>query len=197
MNRKERRMKNIMKFLIVIVLTIVLPSIVQAAGETIKTRIGKLHFTHDFANGCPTKETVKKLFDEMDFQRACQAYIWAIPIVAFTQWQSEHETTFGAKSGEIVYYPDYQSKLGLLTANATTPYALSFINLEETGPIVVEMPEAEVRGAMHSMWQIAIAAMIKPGKYLFYPLEVTFRRLPAIIRHLKLPPTACSWAFAS
>jgi hypothetical protein len=91
-----------------------------------------------------------------------------VPIVAFAQWQYAHEETFGAKSGDIVYYPDYVSKLGLLTANATTPYALSFINLEETGPIVVEMPEAEVRGAMHSMWQIAIAPMTKPGKYLFH-----------------------------
>ena len=30
------------------------------------------------------------------------------------------------------------------------------------------MPEAEVRGAMHSMWQIAITPMIKPGRYVFH-----------------------------
>lgn len=54
-------------------------SVTQAQGETIETRVGKLSFTHDFANGYPTKETVKLLFDEMDFQRACQAYIWGIP----------------------------------------------------------------------------------------------------------------------
>jgi len=137
-------------------------------GETLDTRIGKLSFTHDFANGYPTKETVEKLFDEMDFQRATQAYLWAIPLVSFAQWQHEHENVFKAKSGDIVYYPDYVSKLGLLTANATTPYALSFIRLDETGPIVVEMPETEVRGAMHSMWQVAIAPMTEPGKYVFY-----------------------------
>jgi len=137
-------------------------------GETLTSRIGELSFTHDFENGYPTTETVEKLFDEMDFQRATQAYLWAIPIVAFAQWQHEHEEVFGAESGDIVFYPDYVSKLGLLTANATTPYALSFINLEETGPVVVEMPEAEVRGAMHSMWQIQIAPMTEPGKYLFH-----------------------------
>ena len=43
------------------------------------TRIGKLSFTHDFANGYPTEETVRKLYDERDFQRAVQAYIWAMP----------------------------------------------------------------------------------------------------------------------
>jgi hypothetical protein len=42
-----------------------------AENKTVDTRIGKLEFTHDFANGYPTKETVEKLYDERDFQRAC------------------------------------------------------------------------------------------------------------------------------
>ena len=46
------------------------------------TRIGALEFTHDFANGYPTDATVERLFDERDFQRACQAYLWALPIVS-------------------------------------------------------------------------------------------------------------------
>lgn len=104
----------------------------------------------------------------MDFQRATQAYIWAIPIVSFAQWQKAHEETFGASSGDIVLYRDTQDKYGLLTANTTTPYALSFINLEETGPIVIDMPDADVRGATHSMWQIGITQMTEPGRYVFY-----------------------------
>jgi hypothetical protein len=139
-----------------------------AEPSTINSRIGPLSFTHDFENGYPTKETQEKLFDEMDFQRATQAYLWGLPIVAFAQWQYEHENVFGAKSGDIVFYRDYADKAGLLTANATTPYAASFINLEETGPIVIDMPEADVRGATSSMWQIAIAAMTEPGRYVFY-----------------------------
>jgi hypothetical protein len=55
------------------------------AQDTIKTRIGDLSFTHDFANGYPTDATVKKLHDEIDFQRACQVYIWALPIVSMAQ----------------------------------------------------------------------------------------------------------------
>jgi len=50
-----------------------------SSAETIDTRIGELNFTHDFANGYPTHATRKKLFNEMDFQRATQAYLWAIP----------------------------------------------------------------------------------------------------------------------
>jgi len=56
-------------------------------AETLDTRIGKLEFTHDFADGYPTDATVKKLFNEMDFQRAVQAYIWAIPFASMAQWQ--------------------------------------------------------------------------------------------------------------
>ena len=60
------------------------------AQETIKTRIGDLSFTHDFANGYPTDATQQLLFNEIDFQRACQTYIWSIPIVSFAQWQYAH-----------------------------------------------------------------------------------------------------------
>jgi len=146
----------------------VLLSGVAMAEETVETRIGPLTFTHDFENGYPTKETQEKLFDEMDFQRATQAYIWGLPIVAFAQWQKAHEQTFGAKSGDIVLYRDTVDKYGLLTANTTTPYALSFINLTDTGPIWIEMPDAEVRGATHSMWQIGITQMTEPGSYVFH-----------------------------
>jgi len=52
------------------------PANAQSAGsasQRIETRIGTLEFTHDFANGYPTDATSEKLYDERDFQRACQA----------------------------------------------------------------------------------------------------------------------------
>jgi len=52
-------------------------------AQTLDTRIGKLQFTHDFASGYPTKETIERLYDERDFQRACQVYLWSIPAVSF------------------------------------------------------------------------------------------------------------------
>jgi len=48
----------------------------SSQAETMKTRIGKLQFT----SGYPTEKTVQKLYDELDFQRAVQAYLWALPI---------------------------------------------------------------------------------------------------------------------
>ena len=89
----------------------------------------------------PTKAAIAKLYDERDFRRATQSYILALPIVAMANWQQAHEQTFGAKSGDVVIYNDFVSKRGILTANATTPYVISFFNLAETGPVVVDMPE--------------------------------------------------------
>jgi hypothetical protein len=131
------------------------------------TRIGALEFTHDFANGYPTDATVERLFDERDFQRACQAYLWALPIVSMAQWQHEHTVTLGAANGQIVYCEGYRDKLGGLTYNAMTPYALPFIDLASEGPFVAEMPEGPIRGAAHDMWQIAITQITEPGRYLF------------------------------
>lgn len=134
--------------------------------NTIQTRIGELSFTHDFENGYPTKSTQQHLFDELDFQRAVQVYIWSVPIVSFAQWQHAHMEQLGAENGQIVFFESYEDKLGGLTFNTTTPYAISFIDLSE-GPWVIVMPEGEVRGAANDFWQIGVAQMTKPGKYLF------------------------------
>jgi hypothetical protein len=150
--------------LVAIIAVLLASSPIQA--ETVKTPIGELEFTHDFANGYPTDATVKKLYDARDFQRACQAYLWAIPIVSMAQWQYAHMATLGAENGQIVYIESYRDRVGGLTYNATTPYVLPFIDLAD-GPFVAVLPEGEVRGSAHDMWQMAITQLTEPGKYLF------------------------------
>jgi len=138
------------------------------ASETIQTRIGPLSFTHGFQTGYPTDETIKKLYNELDFQRAVQAYIWSIPLVSMAQWRWSQANELGAKNGELVAVETYADKIGGLTYNATTPYVLPFMDLAE-GPWVVEMPgpKGSVRGAAHDMWQIGISQLTEPGKYIF------------------------------
>ncbi len=137
------------------------------AGETVQTRIGPLSFTHSFENGYPTDETIQRLYEELDFQRAVQSYIWAIPLVSMAQWRLAHEQ-LGAENGKIVFLESYRDKLGGLTFNATTSYAFPFIDLTEE-PWVLEVPgpEGSVRGAAHDMWQIGITQITEPGKYVF------------------------------
>ena len=140
--------------------------LMASAEDVVQTRIGELTFTHDFAAGYPTDATIDKLFDEIDFQRASQAYIWAIPLVSMAQWQYAYNVTLGAENGQITFLNGYDDILGGLTFNATTPYALVFIDLSKE-PWIVHMPEGEVRGAAHDMWQREITSMTKPGKYVF------------------------------
>ncbi len=135
----------------------------QTPAETFDTPIGRLSFTPDFINGYPSGESVELLFDQIDFQRACQAYLWSIPIVSFAEWQKAHEVTFKARSGDVVVYDNYLAKLGILTANATTPYIISFFNLEETGPMVVRMPAGAVAGFADDMWQRPLIDMGQTG----------------------------------
>jgi hypothetical protein len=113
----------------------------KTSPAKISTRIGDLEFTEGgFAGGYPTLGTVKVLRDELDFQRATQAYIWAMPLVSYGEWLRVHEQTFKAGDGDIVLYKTPQAKQGILTANVTTPYAISFADLTRTGPLVFEVP---------------------------------------------------------
>lgn len=159
---------------------------IASAEETISTAIGELSFTHDFENGYPTQETQQKLFDEMDFQRACQAYIWSLPLVTFQQWANEHER-LGVEPNDILLYYGVEDKYGLLTANTTTPYVISFVNLTDDGPVVIDMPDANVRGATHSMWQIGITQMTEPGKYVFYAPGTEAPNLPEGAKSFEAP----------
>ena len=52
-----------------------------ARADTVSTRVGNLEFQGSY----PTDATIEKLYDERDFQRATQAYIWALPIVGMAQ----------------------------------------------------------------------------------------------------------------
>jgi hypothetical protein len=88
--------------------TTVAPTAAQAEVPTnasIDTPIGKL----EVVNGYPTDATVTKLYDEMDFQRAVQAYLWGLPYVAMGQWQDEQRTKFGAQNLQYVDYFDFRT----------------------------------------------------------------------------------------
>ena len=49
----------------------------------------------------PARESIPAIFDELDFQFACQAYLWALPLVSYAQWKSQHEEVFGHTAGGV------------------------------------------------------------------------------------------------
>jgi hypothetical protein len=124
----------------------------------------------------PRREDLSLVFDELDHQLACQVYLWALPLVSYAQWQTQHRDVFGATNYDLVHYVSYQDRLGLITANATTPYILNFIDLAETGPLVVELPPGPTAGGLSDFWQreCGILGEMGPdqgagGKHLIVP----------------------------
>lgn len=124
----------------------------------------------------PAKGSVPELFDEMDYQQAVQCYLWGLPIVTYAEWQHIHYDLFGASSNDLVFYNSYEDRLGILTANATTPYIITFIDLLKNGPTVIEMPPGHTAGGIGDFWQRETSAIGemgpdkgKGGKYILVP----------------------------
>ncbi|MCF6171201.1 MAG: DUF1214 domain-containing protein [Bacteroidales bacterium] len=125
----------------------------ETSPTTVSTRLGDLNFTDGgFGGGYPTLETSERLKAELDFQKACQAYLWAVPLVSYYNWFDEHKK-FGARDGAIVHYVSAEAKQGILTGNGTTPYALVFADLMNTGPLVLDVPPGAAAGVVDDMFQ--------------------------------------------
>jgi hypothetical protein len=131
----------------------------RALEGTIDTRIGTL----EFENGYPSDETIDKLYEEMDFQRAVQAYLWGLPMVEMAEWARNHHEVFGAGQFDFTTYLNFTEKQGILTANATTPYMMAFPNLLETGPLVFEIPAGPTAGGLLDFWQRPFADLGQTG----------------------------------
>jgi len=132
--------------------SLALPAVAQVRPVlqgTEDTRIGKI----EFDKGFPSKKAVEKLYDELDFQRACQAYIWALPIIGFAEWQASTAKSLGAGDLDYVIYLSVEDKLGILTPNASTPYIIAYPDLSKTGPLVVEVPAGASAGGVLDFWQ--------------------------------------------
>jgi len=111
----------------------------------------------------PRREDLGLVFDELDYQMACQVYLWALPLVSYAQWRNQHYEVFGATSSDLVHYVSYADRLGLITANATTPYTLNFFDLAETGPLVIELPPGPTAGGISDFWERECAVLGEMG----------------------------------
>lgn len=148
-------------------------------SETISTRSGDLTFNL----GVPTKETVARLYDEMDYQRACQLYLWAMPLVSFEQLRLVLEGTAGAFANDVAVFEGFSNLLVFFTPNATTPYTLGYLDLAKTGPVDMDVPAGPTAGAVLDFWQrpltdlgVAGPDQGRGGKYVLSDRGRKFRR---------------------
>ena len=123
----------------------------QNTTATIDTRIGVL----EYQGGYPTDETVRKAFDQLDVQRATQAYLEFMPLASVQSIFESHIRDMGMAAGDVAVYVEpgagKSESIGL-TYNTESVYASAFTDLAEQGPVVVEVPP-NVLGVVDDGWQ--------------------------------------------
>ena len=141
-----------------------------AAPDKIDTRLGTLNFF----DGFPDKATVEKLYDNLDFQRAVQAYLLAIPAVSQAANRNAIRTLGPVNTVVPIFEQLMDSRSIFLTANDNTVYSWTWLDLTK-GPLVLEVPP-KVLGAINDTWfrwviDVGITGPDKGkgGKYLLLP----------------------------
>jgi hypothetical protein len=147
----------------------------KPAPDRIETRFGTLKFEHE---AFPTEETVRKLYDQMDLQRATQAYMDFLPALSVYGIVKGQIRDFGFKTAsDIGVHPSpglTPSEL-YLTGNNSTVYAVASLDLKIDGPTVVEIPPGMYGTADDAAFRFLVDFGFvgpdrgKGGKYLFLP----------------------------
>ncbi|MFA5204744.1 MAG: DUF1254 domain-containing protein [Lentisphaeria bacterium] len=141
-----------------------------ACPDQVETRLGTLRFF----DGFPDQATADKLNDNLDFQRAVQAYLLAIPAVSQVADRNACRA-LGPVNGVVPIWEQLvDAKTIGLTFNANTVYSWAWVNLGN-GPLVLEVPP-KVLGAINDIWfrwvvDIGITGPDQGagGKYLLLP----------------------------
>ncbi|ABY28688.1 DUF1254 domain-containing protein [Methylorubrum extorquens] len=138
--------------------------------DKVNTRFG----TFEFKDGAPSKNTLNKAYDYIDFTHAYNAFVNTMQGVSLVAARKGFLDA-GVKDNEILIFSELMDAKSLfLTANADTVYFLGFIDVSK-GPMVFEVPP-KVLGALDDMWFRWVTDFGLPGpdrglggKYLILP----------------------------
>jgi len=138
--------------------------------DKIDTRLGTL----DFKDGAPSKETVAKVYDNLDLMHASEAFLNAFRGVSLVAARKGFIGAGADDNTVIIFSELMDSKSLFLTANADTVYFIGFLDLTK-GPLVVETPPMSL-GAFDDIWFRWVIDFGLPGpdrgeggKYLLVP----------------------------
>jgi hypothetical protein len=116
-----------------------------------------------FEENRPTNETARVLRDELLFQRATQAYLWALPLINTLGMQVGSEKVFGAGYNVLpIWKKRLDAKTLVTTPNSDVIYAMSYVDLGKDGPLVFEAPP-NLQGILLDFWQRPIP--VDGGKF--------------------------------
>lgn len=138
--------------------------------DKVETRIGPL----DFKDGAPSKETLDRVYNNLDFTHALRAFMDTFQGVSI---RAIHKGLLnaGVKDNEVIVFSELMDAKSLfLTGNADTVYAFGFLDLTK-GPVVLEVPP-KILGAINDYWFRWVTDIGLPGpdrgeggKYLIVP----------------------------
>jgi len=138
--------------------------------DSVETRLGTLKFK----DGAPDAATTQKLYDELDYIHAVDAFISGYPAVNQLALRKGFIAA-GINDNDILVTPQLMdSKSLFLTANADTYYFWSYLDLTK-GPLVVETPPGALGIFDDMTWKwIGDFGLPGPdrgegGKYLLLP----------------------------
>jgi hypothetical protein len=138
--------------------------------DKVETRFGTLNFF----DGFPDQASTAKLYDNLDFQRAVQAYLLGLPPVS--QWANRKGMLqWGPANSTVPIFETMMNPRSLfLTPNNNTPNTWIWLDLRQ-GPLVIEVPP-KVLGLVDDMWYSWVGDVGitgpdkgKGGKYLLVP----------------------------
>jgi hypothetical protein len=138
--------------------------------DKVETRVGTL----DFKDGAPSKETMEKVYDQIDFTHAYEAFVNTLSGVSIDALR-KGLMSVGVKDNEVIVFSELMDAKSLfLTANADTIYAIGILDLTK-GPVVLEVPP-KFLGAVDDYWFRWVTDIGLPGtdrgeggKYLIVP----------------------------
>jgi len=126
----------------------------------VQTRIGELNF-HD---GLPTQETMKKVYDNLDFIRGIDVFLNFIPATSIEGIRLGLKGLGADNYNKVVLFDKLMDSNPLfLTGNTDTVYALAIIDLEKSGPMVIEMPAGAGPGTLDDAFFRFVVDMGAPG----------------------------------
>ncbi|MHA6525972.1 DUF1254 domain-containing protein [Tessaracoccus sp. G1721] len=128
--------------------------------DVVETRVGRL----EFADGVPTQQTARALWDHIDFVRGVEVFLNCIPAASLEAMNIGMQSV-GLDGCHKVAIAD--GLLGsdplFLTGNTDTVYASAMIDLERDGPTVVEVPPGCGPGTVNDAWFRFVVDMGAPG----------------------------------
>lgn len=106
-----------------------------------------------FVEGRPTEATAKALRDELLFERAVQAYLWAMPLINTLGMKDGSEQCFGQGYNVLpIWKKRLDAKTLITTPNSDVLYAMGYVDLGRDGPLVLDAPP-RMQGILLDVWQ--------------------------------------------